>query len=152
MLIVLFTVWWVGYIFYCTYEFKVDYNANRMEIVRFDEYPTGGSLMFYTSYSGKVNRLATKYTENGEEIGLIFVHMYRTLQDIHNDNIAISDHNNINLEEIKNGSNIFINEDNFPSHYRVYYTSVSFKEIVSSSNKKLKSIIKKSHLMFEKEH
>ncbi len=149
-IIVIFSLFFMACIFYVKVPFIVKYDKEKMEVLRFDKYPSGGTLTFYTSYSGTINRLATSYKKGDEEIGLIFVHMHRTLQDIHNDSSIISDYKDVDLQQKPYTHSISVDEDSFPAHYKVYYTTVSFKEIAKATNDKLQFFIDKSYLMFEK--
>ena len=100
------------------------------------------------NYIGTVNRLTTTYKVNGEEIGIIFVHVRRTLENIYQEHNAINDYGNYNLTTGRTCSGLFV-PDEFPSHYKVYYTKESFNKIANASNSKLGKIIDHSNLMYE---
>ena len=119
-----------------------DYNDNSL-------YSNDLAFCMKNQYVGKVNRLITTYNENGEEIGIVFVHVRRSLQDIYHTYNAINDYGNYNLNTGRTCYNLFVPNTEFPSHYKVYYTKTSFKKIANASNKELSKIIDKANLMYD---
>jgi Predicted transcriptional regulators len=142
----LLILWFLGYIFYCNYEFEQQYDSKNMSILKEND----ENLTFWSSSNGNVKILLMKYKDNDLEQGLIFLYYVKTLEQYHMDKRNLSQPgNSIDLiDKYTNGTGIIIN-DNMPNNYKVYYTNVSFNKISKADEEELQRIIKNSDLMFE---
>lgn len=145
-IIALFSLWLISYAFYSNVEFKQNYKEDKMIVIKETK---NNDLMFQSKESGRLKYIILNSKMNNEEIGLIFVTYYITLENIYNDSRELND-NHIDLTSDNYvGTEIMISNSKVKDNYKVYYTTTSFSKIANADERELNEIINKSVLMFE---
>ncbi len=118
------------------YNFKQSYDEKNMFLINEEN---NEFLTFHTSYDGKINYVVTKYLEEGQEVGLIFINYESNII-----NLLKKDNKNCLFNH-----NIDLKNYNLPFYYKVYYTDIKLSKIVNANEGELKNILKNSKLIYE---
>lgn len=146
-IIVVSLVFLIFLVFCNTYKYPIKYKDNSVKVDILS--PTSLDIKIYNSGIDN-DYIITKYEESNEEIGLIFVKSSNTiLNGISQQRIKYRSHDLTKTNEIYGNVIVDLQNSNIPSKFKVYYTTIDFKELVDASNKKIKKIINKSNFVYE---
>lgn len=59
---------------------------------------------------------------------------------VHSNDLTVIEHGNVLIG---------LRQSNMPDKFRIYYTTVSFSQLIDASDKKISKIIKNSNLVYE---
>ncbi len=151
-IIAIFLIGLSSYLLYMNASFKIKYNPNNMAIEACDTDKTCPyKFTFKSSEShSKMKYLLTKVKEKDDEVGLIFITTWHTLENIVSDKRNTPNDEFIDLSnKLSYGTSISIRNAILPKHIKIYYTNEDFSKIANADYKTLNKIIKKSDLMYE---
>lgn len=137
-------------LFISKYTFPIKYSDN---LLKFNQSEVTRELTYsYVNTNVNESKYLIDYyrDESGNKIGLIFIKGNHTIADMLDQE---SDYENcIVANECIAARNVYkinLSDYGVPKEYKVYYTDYSFKKIIKANEKKLKSIIDNSHLVYE---
>ena len=149
-IIVISLVGFLTLIFCNTYTYPIRYKDDSVEVKILSTTNMKVSNLEVRMYNSgnKNDYIITKYKENNEEIGLIFVKSSNTILNaikqrrmkVHSNDLTNIDYGNVLVD---------LSHSNIPDKFRIYYTTVSFSQLIDASDKKVSKIIKNSNLVYE---
>lgn len=146
-IIVVALLFLISLIFCNNYKYPIKYQDDSVEVNVFNT--SSLDVKFYNP-GIENDYIITKYVENNEEIGLIFVKTSNTIiNEIAERHQKYITHDLTTTKSIYGNMIIDLDSSNIPSKFKIYYTTINFKELVDASNKKISKIISKSSFVYE---